>query len=32
MLKKKGYTAKRLDEGFPDWVLKGLPVAYSNPS
>jgi len=25
-LNKKGYSAKRLDDGFPDWVLKGLPV------
>jgi rhodanese-related sulfurtransferase len=28
MLKKKGYTAKRLNEGFPDWLLKRLPVVY----
>ena len=26
ILNKKGYTAKRLNEGYPDWVLKGLPV------
>ncbi len=26
ILIKKGYKAKRLDEGFPDWKLKGLPV------
>jgi rhodanese-related sulfurtransferase len=32
MLGKKGYTAKRLNEGFPDWALKGLPVAYANVS
>jgi rhodanese-related sulfurtransferase len=30
MLVKKGYKAKRLNEGFPDWNLEGLPVAYSN--
>lgn len=29
MLKKKGYTAKRMDEGFPDWAAKGLPVQYA---
>jgi len=27
MLIKKGFRAKRLAEGFPDWKLKGLPVA-----
>lgn len=26
ILTKKGYTAQRLNEGFPDWALKGLPV------
>lgn len=26
LLKKKGYNAMRLNEGFPDWTLKGLPV------
>jgi rhodanese-related sulfurtransferase/predicted transcriptional regulator len=26
MLTKKGFNAKRLVEGFPDWKLKGLPV------
>ena len=26
LLKRKGYTAKRLNEGFPDWAIKGLPV------
>ena len=26
MLSKAGYKAKRLDEGFPDWALMGLPV------
>ena len=29
MLKKKGYTAKRMEEGFPDWAAKGLPVQYA---
>jgi len=32
MLNKKGYTAKRLNEGFPDWGLKGLPVDYAHVS
>ncbi|THU38129.1 metalloregulator ArsR/SmtB family transcription factor [Niastella caeni] len=32
VLNKKGYSAKRLNEGFPDWVLKGLPVSYSKAS
>jgi rhodanese-related sulfurtransferase len=27
LLVKKGFRAKRLAEGFPDWKLKGLPVA-----
>jgi len=27
LLAKKGFSAKRLDEGFPDWKIKGLPVA-----
>ncbi|MGH2647280.1 MAG: ArsR/SmtB family transcription factor [Ginsengibacter sp.] len=26
ILNKKGYKAKRLEQGFPDWKLKGLPV------
>ena len=26
ILNKKGFKAKRLEEGFPDWKLKGLPV------
>ena len=26
LLTKKGFRAKRLNEGFPDWKLKGLPV------
>jgi rhodanese-related sulfurtransferase/predicted transcriptional regulator len=26
MLIKKGFKAKRLVEGFPDWKLKGLPI------
>lgn len=26
LLTKAGYTATRLEEGFPDWKLKGLPV------
>jgi len=26
LLKKNGFNAKRLEEGFPDWKLKGLPV------
>ena len=29
ILNKKGYKAKRLEEGFPDWKLKGLPI-YTN--
>jgi rhodanese-related sulfurtransferase len=32
MLNKKGYTAKRLNEGFPDWALKGLPVNFQKVS
>ena len=26
LLTKKGFKAKRLTEGFPDWKMKGLPV------
>jgi rhodanese-related sulfurtransferase len=26
MLNKAGYKAKRLEEGFPDWAVMGLPV------
>jgi rhodanese-related sulfurtransferase/predicted transcriptional regulator len=26
ILNRKGYKAKRMAEGFPDWKLKGLPV------
>jgi rhodanese-related sulfurtransferase len=32
VLNKKGYSARRLNEGFPDWVLKGLPVGYPKAS
>ena len=30
MLIKKGFKAKRLVEGFPDWKLKGLPIEIAN--
>lgn len=26
LLNKEGYNARRLDEGFPEWMLEGLPV------
>lgn len=26
LLKKAGYKAKRLDQGYPDWAIMGLPV------
>lgn len=26
LLNEKGYTAKRLDNGFPEWMLEGRPV------
>lgn len=26
LLKEKGYDVKRLEEGFPEWLLEGLPV------
>lgn len=29
LLNKKGYKAIRLEEGYPDWQLKGLPVEVS---
>ncbi|MDR8391889.1 metalloregulator ArsR/SmtB family transcription factor [Aliifodinibius sp. S!AR15-10] len=30
LLSKKGFNAKRLDEGFPEWMLDELPVEYSS--
>lgn len=30
LLIKKGFKAKRLLEGFPDWKLKGLPIEVAN--
>ncbi|WP_276501809.1 ArsR/SmtB family transcription factor [Terrimonas pollutisoli] len=30
LLVKKGFKAKRLFEGFPDWKLKGLPIEVAN--
>jgi rhodanese-related sulfurtransferase/DNA-binding transcriptional ArsR family regulator len=29
ILNKKGFVARRLNEGFPDWALNGLPVTRS---
>jgi len=26
LMTKKGFNARRLEEGFPDWKLKGLPI------
>ncbi len=31
LLKRKGYRARRLDTGFPDWKSAGLPVETGNP-
>ncbi|RFS21908.1 ArsR family transcriptional regulator [Chitinophaga silvatica] len=28
-LKNKGYNAKRMDEGYPEWMQKGLPIEVS---
>jgi rhodanese-related sulfurtransferase len=30
LLKDKGYQAKRMDEGYPEWMLKGYPVEHTN--
>lgn len=30
LLAQKGFSVKRLEEGYPDWVLEGLPVEISN--
>lgn len=30
LLKQRGYQAKRMDEGYPEWVLKGYPVGRAN--
>lgn len=27
LLKDRGYKAKRMDEGYPEWILKGYPIA-----
>ena len=27
LLRKRGYRARRAEEGFPDWRARGLPVA-----
>jgi rhodanese-related sulfurtransferase len=27
LLRKKGFRARRLEDGFPEWRLAGLPVA-----
>lgn len=32
MLRNKGYNAVRLDEGFPEWALKGYPVEHIKAS
>jgi rhodanese-related sulfurtransferase len=29
LLKKNGFNAKRLEEGFPEWKLKGLPIHFN---
>ncbi|ASS50387.1 MAG: ArsR family transcriptional regulator [Candidatus Fluviicola riflensis] len=29
LLKDKGYNAKRMDDGFPEWMLKGYQVEFS---
>ena len=31
MLKKLGFRARRLEDGIPDWTLRGLPVAVGAP-
>ena len=30
LLNKQGFTARRLDEGYPEWMLDDLPVEYSD--
>jgi len=30
LLRKNGFQASRMEEGFPDWKLKGLPVTSDN--
>ncbi|MDX1638509.1 MAG: metalloregulator ArsR/SmtB family transcription factor [Balneolaceae bacterium] len=30
LLRHKGFNAKRLDEGYPEWMLEELPIEYSN--
>jgi rhodanese-related sulfurtransferase len=29
LLREKGFNAKRLDEGYPEWMLEELPVERS---
>jgi rhodanese-related sulfurtransferase len=31
LLRRRGYAARRLDSGFPDWKAAGLPVAVADP-
>lgn len=31
-LRKVGYQAARLEDGFPEWIAAGLPVAYGPPT
>ncbi|MFH5832926.1 ArsR/SmtB family transcription factor [Halalkalibaculum sp. DA384] len=30
LLREKGFNAKRLDEGYPEWMLEELPIEYLN--
>lgn len=32
LLRKRGYRARRSDEGFPDWRAAGLAIAHGRPS
>lgn len=32
LLKEKGFTAKRMDSGYPEWVLKGYPSEFEEIS
>jgi ArsR family transcriptional regulator len=32
LLRKRGYRARRTDEGLPDWRAAGLAIAYGEPS
>jgi len=31
-LRRRGYRARRLEDGFPEWKVSGLPIGSATPS